>query len=121
MPEPEHERIPRLVNELIDPARLETGREINVRIRRHYGSLGTLLIKPTASLEAGKLPVRTGHGDARIARIAPAGQAGLGGIARHSGMTARRDAAAQRVDRDPLLLGNELYAHRPSDRPALVG
>src|SRR5262245_17259526 len=121
MSEPENEGIPRLVNELIDPAGLEAGGKIDMRIRRHHGSLGALMIQPAPSLEAGKLPVRAWHGDARIARIAPTAQAGLGGIARHGRMTAGRDAAAQRIDRDPWLLGDELHAHGPSDRPAVVG
>src|SRR5262249_62233130 len=117
MSEPEHERIPRLVNELIDPAGLETVGKIDVRIRWHDGALDPLLIKPTASLEASKLPVRAGHGDAGIARIAPAGQASPGGIAGHGGVTARRGAAAPREDQDAWRVRNDIPAHAASAAP----
>src|SRR5262245_64137946 len=40
MSEPENERIPCLVNELVNPACLEAGGKIDMRIRRHHGSLG---------------------------------------------------------------------------------
>src|SRR5262249_46741017 len=106
---------------LVNPAGLEAGGKIDMRVRRQDGPLRTLIVEPTAAFDAGKLPVCAGHNDARIARIAAAGQAGFGGVARRRWMTAGWDAAAQWIDRDARLVSDELHAHRPSDRPAMVG
>ena len=77
MPEPQHERVFGLVDELVDPAGLEAGRDVDMRVRRHNGSLGALIVETAATFDARKLPVRGGHGDASVAGVAPAGQAGL--------------------------------------------
>src|SRR5207237_2522364 len=93
MPQRQHERVFGLVDELVDPSSLEAGRDVDMRVRRHDGSLGALIVETAATFDAGKLPVRGGHGDAGVAGVAPACQAGLCGVQRYSGMTAGRDPA----------------------------
>ena len=61
------------------------------------------------------------HGDAGVVGIAPARQAGPGGIERDGGIAARRGPAAQRIDGDARLIGDELHPDRPGDRLAVVG
>ena len=91
MPQPEHERVFGFVDQLVDPAGLEAGRDVDMRVRRHDGALGALIVETAATFDAGKLPVRGGHGDASVPRVAPAGQAGLGGVSRYGWMAAGRD------------------------------
>ena len=110
-----------LVDQLVDPAGLEAGGNVDVRVRRHDGALGALIVETAAAFDAGELPVLGGHGDASIGRVAPARQAGLGGVARYGWMAAGRDPAAQRIRRNARLIGDELDAHRPGHRPAVVG
>ena len=116
MAQPEHQRIAAGINQLVDPARLEAARDVDVRVRRDQRLLDALIVEADPAFDAREAPALGRHRDPRVVGIAPPRQARLARVERYGRMAARRGMAAQRKGRDPGAVGDVLDPDQSGDR-----
>ena len=120
MAEAMHQRILRRIDKLIDPAGLETGRQIDVPIGRHHGVFHRLRLAAAAGLHAGEAPLVVRDHLRRVVGIAPPRQHRVARVERDGGIGMRRDPAAEREAGDARRVGDVFDPDAPGDRPAVV-
>ena len=111
MPEAHHQRVAALIDELVDPARPEAFRQVNVAVGRHHGPFGPEPVETAAGFDAREAPCVRRHRLARCVCIRTHGETRLCGVERYGGVGARRSAAAERQAGNARFVGDKLGAH----------
>ena len=116
----EHKRVTPGIDQLINPARLEPARDVDVGVGWDQRSHGTLIVEAGAAFDPGKAPAVGWHRYPLVIGIAPSRQARLARVERHRRMAARRDPAAQREGRDAGAVGDVFDADETGQRPVAL-
>ena len=104
------------IDQLVDPARLEAVKDMDVRVRFDEGGFRALRIESDSALGAREGPCTARDRLARIAGIAPPRQLGPRLVEGDGGVAARGSPTAQGKCRDPGPVGDEFRSHQAGER-----